>query len=681
LLVWQATDERHEFEEGSGDDEGPILADAQSRRCLLISERRQALVAVSPVGDLWVQELEPQALELESSVVGRSVLRSGSHRVRIPLGDEATFTMLLDMPALEGGARKLALARGLWLRGGKTAGRGTGLRAQTILREIAGDDPLAALTLALLFSAELVSPSADPAEPARLSAEAIAALERLAKAGHEGEQLLAWWRSWELGPELGELVVEHLCELGPGGLALALALHEQLRPILQAKLEDEGVEAAVLDFVLAEHLLALDRSAQALALLEERRGKLPSEQLQDLLPPSPERGGQQIRIELLALVAAAHERLGDGHVAALAELARLQPLMGERLTALIEGLRAAGEAGDPALLARAELVRAILDEGGFAHAHDGDGDEKQLQRRPKAAALDSERLEQLRHPAARVDGVLGRMQGALAKVAVPDRSQLKAYCERANLARLELLARAIADATIMLGVGGIEPYVSRGDKSVGLRAYEDSTSFMLIGADHLDADSHAYLEEAALRFAVTCEIAHLRFAHNRVTSDEVWSGTLDLGLTGLSMLVAAAPILKGLKAPARHLLDKVGAPAIDRWRKKLAKRDSHSLASDNSQLIAAHRVMQLSADRAGLVACGDPRAAIRAMFAVHPAHLSQWPLVESHGLRTALTRATRDDDPRERQRLDDLAVRVAALLSFYLSPDYAALRAAAFPGA
>ena len=65
---------------------------------------------------------------------------------------------------------------------------------------------------------------------------------------------------------------------------------------------------------------------------------------------------------------------------------------------------------------------------------------------------------------------------------------------------------------------------------------------------------------------------------------------------------------------------------------------------------------------------------------MHPAHLSQWPLVESHGLRTALTRATRDDDPRERQRLDDLAVRVAALLSFYLSPDYAALRTAAFPG-
>src|SRR5690606_40185052 len=103
-----------------------------------------------------------------------------------------------------------------------------------------------------------------------------------------------------------------------------------------------------------------------------------------------------------------------------------------------------------------------------------------------------------------------------------------------------------------------------------------------------------------------------------------------------------------------------------------------SLASDNSQVIAAHRAMQLSADRAGLLMSGDPRAAIRAMFAVHPAYLSSWPLVVGHGLRAAVTRELRADDQRERGRLEDLAVRVAALLSFYLSDDYAQLRAAGF---
>ena len=211
---------------------------------------------------------------------------------------------------------------------------------------------------------------------------------------------------------------------------------------------------------------------------------------------------------------------------------------------------------------------------------------------------------------------------------------------------------------------------------VSLRAYEGDSSFLLIGGDHVKPNSDAFLDEGTLRFAVAAELAHLRYSHARVTSDEVWAGTVDLGLSGLGMLIAAAPLLKGLKAPAKHLLDKVGAPAIKRWRQKLAGRDAYSLANDNSQVIAAHRAMQLSADRAGLLVCGDPRAAIRSMFTIHPAYLSMWPLVGSHGLRTTVTREIRNDDERERKRLEDLAVRVAALLSFYLSDEYAMLRAA-----
>jgi hypothetical protein len=345
----------------------------------------------------------------------------------------------------------------------------------------------------------------------------------------------------------------------------------------------------------------------------------------------------------------------------------------ERIDQLITRLRARDdvEPGADSLLARAEQVRDLLDDAGFAIAEQVT-DELSAARRVRA--LDEQQIELLRHPAARVDGVLGRLQGALAKVVVPDCSVLKSYCERANLARNPALARALTDATVILGLGGVEVFVSRGDKAVGLRAYEGDTSFLLIGGDHVNAGSDAFLDEGPLRFAVAAELAHLRYAHSRVTSNEVWTGTVDLGLTGLGMLIAAAPMLKGLKAPAKHLLDKVGAPAINRWRKKLEGRDPLSLANDNSQVIAAQRVMQLTADRAGLLVCGDPRAAIRAMFAVHPGYSSSWPLVGSHGLRTALTRELRDAD--EHDRLEDLAVRVAALLSFYLSDEYALLRRA-----
>ncbi len=668
LLAWLSTDEVHIFEDS---DDSP-MADAQGSIYLLISDRRQVQVALSPVGDLWTQALAPgQAAPLARSRLGQASVELGEARLRVPGSAEGVFALLSPMLESGGGARLRELARALWTLGGSSRTSDAGLRAAAVLEATLADDALAALTHALLVAPEAQS----------VASEAL--LGALARLSEDGEaeaaaDLLEWWAAWGVSPELGEVIVEHLCELSPGGSALALPLHEHLRPLLMAAIDgDDLLGAAVLDFVFVEHLLARGQAGRALRILAQRRAALPSEALQDLLPSTPERGGQQVRIELVELVAAAHAQLGEARTEALAELARLQPLMFERVDALSAALEVSDSPDQRGLLGRARIVRALLGESSSVDVVGLGSGGSPL----RVRALDDESLEQLRHPAARSDGVLGKLQGALAKAAVPDCSQLKSYCERANLSTADALAGAIADATVMLGLGGVEPFVSRGEKSVGLRAYEGGTSFMLVGGDHLDPERQAFLDPAALRFAITAELAHLRFGHSRVTSGEVWSGTLDLGLTGLGMLVAAAPLLKRLKAPAQHLLTKIGAPAIDRWQKKLARRESHTLASDNSQLIAAHRVMQLTADRAGLLACGDPAAAIRAMFAVHPAHSSQWVLVRSLGLRGALTRETRSDDERERERLEDLAVRVAALLSFYLSSDYADLRAMVFADA
>src|SRR5690606_2046098 len=65
LLVWRSSDEVHSFD-------SPVLGPAGSLRILVITERRQALVAISPVGDLWTAALPETALEIVSSTVGRS---------------------------------------------------------------------------------------------------------------------------------------------------------------------------------------------------------------------------------------------------------------------------------------------------------------------------------------------------------------------------------------------------------------------------------------------------------------------------------------------------------------------------------------------------------------------------------------------------------------------------------
>jgi hypothetical protein len=676
LLAWLDSDDAHRFVSRVGGEITGVIT-------LVVTDRRQALVAISMLGDIWVRELPAEPLLIEAQI-GRDLVRIDDIELRTTRANEVAFTAIADLPGLHGvdRLRRHALALWRWARRsfvGSVRDATVEARVAAALDQL-GDDPFAVLARALVV---------EPDPNGKLSEAVFVALRRLSdedEPEQRGRALLDWWQAWQVGSELGELLVEHLCELGDAGRRLALPLHEHVRPALQAQLGDDREAAALLDFVLVEHLLALGDSRateRARVLLEARRAALPSEELQDLLPASAERGGQRIRIELCELLVAAHRQAGreSDELAVLGELARLQPLVHERIAALVERLPDSpsrtdhGEGTDPlSLQARAQRVLALLDEHAFTSPRPSVADEL-----GKTAALGERERELLRHPAARVDGVLGRLQGALAKVAVPDCSVLKSYCARANLAREQALAAAVTDAAVLLGIGAIEVFVSRGDKSVGLRAYEGTTPFMLIGGEHLDRESDAYLAPDALRHAVAAELAHLRFAHSRVTNDDVWAGTLDLGLTGLGVLVAAAPLLKHFQAPAKHLLDKLGAPALARWRKKLSdEQGSRALGSENSELIAAHRVMQLTADRAGLIACGDPRAAIEAMFRVHPSHLSQWPLVVRRGLRASLIRETRAEDERDRIRLEDLAVRVAALLSFYLSDDYPRLYTAAW---
>jgi hypothetical protein len=695
LLAWLSTDDVRAFTSRlGGESSAPIV--------VVVTDLRQALVALSRVGDVWIAELPREPLRVRAQL-GRDLVRIAGHELHTTLTNEAAFAAIAELradadasapssrfaqhslTALDSGERlhQHALALHRWAHRNLVGAVDASLerRVAAALAELP-DDPFA--TLALVLVVEPACRAASEPGPRELDARFFAALQALVARETDAADLLDWQQAWSIGPELGELLVEHLCELGEAGLRLALPLHEQVRPLVQAQLEVDDEAAALLDFVLVEHLLALGEPAQverARELLELRRVALPSEALQDLLPSSAEHGGQRIRIELHELLVEVHRRAGrvDDELDALAELARLQPLVRERIAALVSGLEArAGslDASRSALLVRAREVRALLDGRAFASPPTpAPGNHDSL----AASSLAEQERELLRHPAARVDGVLGRLQGALAKVAVPDCSVLKSYCARANLAREAELAAAVADASLLLGLGAVEVFVSRGDKSIGLRAYEGNPPFMLIGGDHLDRESDAHLDGPALRHAIAAELAHLRFAHSRVTSDEVWAGTLDLGLTGLGVLVAAAPLLKRFQAPAKHLLDKIGAPALARWRKRLSD-DQHAraLGSENSELIAAHRVMQLTADRAGLLACSDPRGAIVAMFRVHPSYLSQWPIVVRRGLHDALIRELRADDERERIRLEDLAVRVAALLSFYLSDDYARLHAAAW---
>jgi hypothetical protein len=640
----------------------------------LLTTRRQALVAITAVGDARVLELPGEEIDVERSV-GRDTLRAGGHSWQSPLLLEDLWVELAPLPALDEHARALAVARLSWAnRAGKERDPAAMARLLGWLAD--RKDPDATLLLAALAD-EL--PLDAPGDETRESA-----LDEIRARETGSGALVRLWKGFGLDRSFALDLMEALGRRGEDGKRFAVELHAALRDELLDEAVD-GFESATIDIAWAEHLLEVGQAEDAQIALESRLLALPDEELLDLLPPrdadlTEGSGGQRFRIELLELLARARGERERLDVATVRSLAQLQPLVPSRMRELLE-------LADGEVKASARHALSVLEPGGLAPLDDSapnspDG---------PVHAIGKKLLEgRLRHPASREGHALEKLQTFLATVEVPDHAALRDYCER--LGESEVAARdAVADACLALGVRGLGAFVSRGDKAVGIRAYEGSPSFLVIGGRHLEAGSDFFLHPWELRFAVAAEIAHLRFGHSRVTASDVWAGALEKGKVGVDLVVGMIPVLKGVEVIDRigQVLDKYAKGPLGRMmkgldlaertvtktrkgKKKKGRPREKLVADTNDRLIAAHRVMQLTADRAGLLLAADLGAALRAIFRSSHTYLAELAVAERHGIAKAL--GQRDDEGEI--VFQDLAVRASSLISFYLSDDYRALRAA-----
>jgi hypothetical protein len=97
---------------------------------------------------------------------------------------------------------------------------------------------------------------------------------------------------------------------------------------------------------------------------------------------------------------------------------------------------------------------------------------------------------------------------------------------------------------------------------------------------------------------------------------------------------------------------------------------ARALGQHNEELILAHRLVQLSADRAGLLAAEQLAPSLRAVLLTRTEYGSLLDTAFEHGLFHAL--ALRQG---EGPAFVNLSVRVRALIAFYLAPDFDALLA------
>ncbi|MFT5583981.1 MAG: hypothetical protein ACI9VR_001565 [Cognaticolwellia sp.] len=667
----------------------------------LLTDGRAVLVAINEVGDVQELELPQRALDVEDGG-GRRSVRCTHHMWASTRTNGERFRAL---------AKVQAFSRAERLRSVAQANHGNHPSQALALLKAIGEELNASDRLVIALRAVQL-------DPAHVLDEAgiLQDLQTLEAQDETGSDLVDRLAPWSVSGAALLPLVRLGVDRNPEQAEWYLPLH---RSAHRAALESPA-EAAAADLALAEHLLLAKRQEEAQVLLEDRYASLPDEQLSDLLPPEDAdltagQAGQALRIRTLELLAAARGS-AEEDVATLAELARLQPLMWTRVQALIDAARHTTEHAK--LLARSEQVLALHKDCKPA-AQD-------LGLISKPAPLSATQLAALQHPLARSEGTLGWLQSWLAKQRRPDQTTIKNYCERLSPKRHKAAVSAVNVASLGLGMPGVEAYISHGTLAHGLRAYDNEPSYLLIGGAHLYEEDSDYLGPAELRFAVGAEIAHICYKHARVTSGEVWDGTvhklgsaLDIAATALTF-GSYAPVGKVLDSTATHrLLSSVfnattlsriyktgdGAKAISTVggdvTKALAKssdsigaaktlsnaagtamdkvraigsgpgNERGTLGVDEQKLIAAHRVMQLTADRAGLVLSGDIRASVRAVFLTSARYLPELAIAEEHGLGTALARR----DPKGQMLHQDLAIRIGALIHFYLEEDYAQMRA------
>lgn len=629
---------------------GPVVAHASY---LVLTAERARCVGLSELGDLELVELDPNQTRIETEG-GHAELRSGARTWSIAEGSAAVVAELIELLHRPPGERLYAAARRLWLSTTRAAGSE---RAEELLLAAAARGHARAPAARALIRCQIKGP--------RAARGALLEVGRtLASTGPEPEILVRIWRELELSPETGRDAMRSLRELGAQAEPWALELHRAVHS------GSTGADATADHLEMAEHELIAGDPTRARSVCDACLATLAPDE-DAVLDPGKVSRAHSHRIRLQEIRAREALARGETDVGALAALTGLEPLNAPRLQALAQA--SASVPLHQRLVRRAREALACLEPGGLM------GPIPPSQ--PRSSGLDEIALrEQVAHPLARGSGRLaGKLSELVASVPEPDLGFLRDFCEELSEERQPDAARALANAGRLLSMPSPKAYVSHGARSVGLRVFGTTEPFILIGASHLTPNGRFSLSGRELDFAFAAELGHLAFGHQRVTAGEVWAGATGKARDALLALSVVLPLVSevsGLRNARilRHLGPetlKKALLATDKLERLLGSRKPETtgaLSQNNEELISAHRLVQLTADRAGLVAAACLPAALRAVLLTRSDYRTVLDAAETRDLVSVLR-----EPERSGPGYADLLVRIRAMVAFYLSPDFDAL--------
>lgn len=557
--------------------------------------------------------------------------------------------------------------------------------AKFLLKQL--DDPISPLTIFLLdFEVNSSKAIENYAKEDKLNK----ILLNILNSSQAEELLVFWYNDWEFTLEQSVFIIKILIEASENQqhlkeiLPLHSIIHEKL-----IKKEKDKYNKILYDIEYCRHLISLEKLKDAEKILAKDIKKLPDQTVVDLLPPenvdpTGELSGQFLKVLLLELLSNAQNKsIADNTTR---EIATLQPLVKSRIYNLsgVENID---------LKNKANTILKILDGTGLV------ANGEQISEKFKVAQQSN--IELLKHKSLQKKGALSSFTKWISSYKTPDFSIIKKYAERFSPSKFKQIADIIADLLHFFNFENIEIFIAHGEYSVGVRAYEAETPFLIIGNDHLNSDSPFFLTFNELKFTIATELAFLYFKFSKITSSDIWRGTMEKGNFVLETFINLIPFAGSMSSLVKNAT-KINVLSTfleknEQISKLLVKSQQIAKVSEKStgilnvayqmmgamgnvlpndktkkqeELIAISRMMQITSERIGLLFCNDPVSAVRSSFLTSKNLVANLPYVQKYGINSFLLKKNKEGNYYNQ----NFAVRFASLFSFWLSEDFDNIR-------
>ncbi len=500
------------------------------------------------------------------------------------------------------------------------------------------------------------------------------------------EALVFWFNDWKLSKEQSVFILKILSEASENKLQLKsiFPFHSLVYQNILVN-EKEKYNKILYDIEFSRHLIGIEKYDEAEKILKNDLKKMPDLAVFDLLPPSNvdptgELSGKFLKVLILDLLSnVVPQKEAKNYIK---DIAQLQPLSINKVYDLTA-------VDDEVLKRKSKAVLNILKGEGLNQIPD-----KQT---TKYLAANPKDLNELKHESVQKNGTLHSFTKWISTYKTPEVSAVKKFADRMTPAKHQNVAEIIADLIHFFAFQNLEVYISYGEYSVGVRAYEANPPFIVIGNEHLIENSPYILTYNELKFAIAYELAFLYFKFSKITATDIWRGAMEKGNFVLDSFINLIPFAGNVSSLLKNA-QKINLLSNfiqknEQISRTLSKGQKIITAGEKStslliiasqmldaikntkpskenakkeELIAISRMMQITADRIALLITNDIVSAVRSTFLTSKIHLENLVYANKYGLNSFILKK---NEHEEYINLN-FAVRFASMFSFWFSDKF-----------